>query len=647
MRFVSGILGGLFCLGLSAGADPTIEDYAAPREFSAADISEDGSRISLVHAIDGEEFLCVITVADRSEQCFANLRDLRPNYTYFLDDEHVLVLATQRTRVPHILGERYDESTPFLVNIETGDVERLVRRVSNLHPAQTGFGRIVAISPDRETVYIPAFNASSTPELDVFAIEVQRGRGRRVIRGGSDTTGWLVSPSGDPIARENYDSDDNVYTVEVPDGDDWRTIYSSDEELRTIYLRAVTQDRQHAVFVQTTADRTADGVYFMSLENGDITGPFHVSEGREIGQVISNDDGEFIGVEYTGISASYAMLDEDLNAAMERLVNGYGGANIKLIDLSADGTRVLAHVSGRQFSGNYIVYDLTTQSVAISLAQRGWIDGEAMASADSIEYQSRDGLTISAVVTTPRGTQPGNGDTLPMVVMPHGGPESHDTIGYDWMAQAIANEGYLVLQPNFRGSSGFGAEFTEAGRGEWGGAMQHDVTDGVELLIRAGWADPDRICIVGWSYGGYSALMSSVLNPEMYQCTASIAGVSDLYRMLSDVSLDRGDDSQAYRYWTDQYGRAGVDRDVLEPISPYYRADEIQAPVLLLHGDDDMIVPPTQSRRMEDALDDAGRQVRIRTFSGQNHSIMDEESRVEVLREVISFVDQHIGEAGP
>ncbi len=165
---------------------------------------------------------------------------------------------------------------------------------------------------------------------------------------------------------------------------------------------------------------------------------------------------------------------------------------------------------------------------------RPLIKSEDVGEVITIEYKASDGLTIPALVTWPAGTTEAERKNLPMIVMPHGGPEAYDAVGFDWLAQYFANEGYMVFQPNFRGSGGFGETFAAAGHGQWGRKMQSDITDGARALARMGWADPGRTCIVGWSYGGYAALAGGGATSDQYKCVVSVAGVSDLIAMLGE-----------------------------------------------------------------------------------------------------------------
>ena len=230
-----------------------------------------------------------------------------------------------------------------------------------------------------------------------------------------------------------------------------------------------------------------------------------------------------------------------------------------------------------------------------------------------------------------------------MIVMPHGGPESYDSVGFDWLAQSLANEGYLVLQPNFRGSGGFGASFAQAGYGEWGRKMQDDVTDGAKALITMGWADPNRTCIVGWSYGGYSALAGGALTPDLYKCVVAIAGVSDLKTMLGHEKRENGPDSRTYAYWQSVIGDPDKDAAAIEAVSPYRLAANFKAPVLLIHGTDDLVVPQRQSELMDEALRAANKPVTFLRIGKDDHSLVAPESRTRALNEVAAFLKTHIG----
>ncbi|MEL6827440.1 MAG: alpha/beta fold hydrolase, partial [Pseudomonadota bacterium] len=218
----------------------------------------------------------------------------------------------------------------------------------------------------------------------------------------------------------------------------------------------------------------------------------------------------------------------------------------------------------------------------------------------------------------------------------------YDRFDFDWMAQYFANRGYAVVQPNFRGSTGSGRAFEDAGRGEWGGKMQHDITDGVKALVSAKMIDPDRICIVGASYGGYAALAGAVFTPELYKCAIAIAPVSDLNKMLKDEKKDHGRDHWVISYWEDIMAEGDARRAKLKSISPVNFAENVQAPVLLLHGDDDTVVPISQSTAMRRALDRADKDVELIKLKGEDHWLSVADTRMQTLEAMDAFIAEHL-----
>ena len=216
-------------------------------------------------------------------------------------------------------------------------------------------------------------------------------------------------------------------------------------------------------------------------------------------------------------------------------------------------------------------------------------------------YDARDKYPLFGYLTIPAGAAEKN---LPLVVLPHGGPHRRDTPDFDWWSQFLASRGYAVLRPQFRGSTGLGTEHLLAGRGQWGLRMQDDVTDGVKALISQGIVDPKRVCIVGASYGGYAALAGAAFTPELYACAISVAGVSDLAEVIAYDEKMGGDESDSVYYERESIGSR--DDPKVGEKSPARHARDIRAPILLLHGTNDTVVPFAQSQMMANALAAAG-----------------------------------------
>jgi dipeptidyl aminopeptidase/acylaminoacyl peptidase len=254
-----------------------------------------------------------------------------------------------------------------------------------------------------------------------------------------------------------------------------------------------------------------------------------------------------------------------------------------------------------------------------------------------VTYAAADGLEIPGYLTLPSGREPRK---LALVVMPHGGPAARDTSEFDWWSQALADQGYAVLRPNYRGST-VTQQFLEAGYGQWGRKMQTDLSDGVRYLVKEGIVDAAKVCIVGASYGGYAALAGVTLDPDVYRCAVSVAGISDLSRMLRWESRGGLDARDVARYWDRFWGVSGGWDPVLNTISPIKHLDNVRVPILLIHGRDDTVVPFEQSQIMFDALKEKKKDVELVMLKKEDHWLSRGETRLQMLEATVAFLRAH------
>jgi dipeptidyl aminopeptidase/acylaminoacyl peptidase len=264
------------------------------------------------------------------------------------------------------------------------------------------------------------------------------------------------------------------------------------------------------------------------------------------------------------------------------------------------------------------------------------LDPDTLARPQAITYMARDGTPIRAYLTLPKGRE---AKDLPLIIHPHGGPFGiRDELRYDDQVQFLANRGYAVLQPNFRGSGGYGSDFYDLGDGEVGRGMQDDLDDAMDWAVREGLADPQRVCVVGGSYGGYAALWAVLRNPERYACAASWAGVTDWDRLLR---YDRGYlTREASRRW--QAKIEGDDREFdLRDVSPYRLARNLTRPVLLAHGTRDARVPFSQFEQMRDAADDASGLLTTLVIEDEGHSFTKAANEQQWYDALDAFLAQH------
>jgi len=336
----------------------------------------------------------------------------------------------------------------------------------------------------------------------------------------------------------------------------------------------------------------------------------------------------------------HVYFDPKLESLQRGLEKAFPGLSVHAVSSDLTRQTVIVATEGPKNPLTYYLLDRATHSAATIASSYPDLQPSDLGDMKPHPYKARDGLDIHAYLTLP----PGNADkNLPLVVMPHGGRDARDVLGFDWIGQFFANRGYAVFQPNYRGSSGYGHKFTEAGLQQWGLKMQDDITDGVKKLIADGTVDPKRVCIVGASYGGYAALAGATFTPDLYACAVSFAGISDLPKVLQSERVENGQGSQAMSFWLSRIGSQYADSEQLRATSPARHAEQVKCPILLMHGEGDTTVRIAQSELMYDALQSAHKDVQFVRFPGEDHYFTLASTRARFLGEVEKFLAAHIG----
>ena len=321
-----------------------------------------------------------------------------------------------------------------------------------------------------------------------------------------------------------------------------------------------------------------------------------------------------------------------LHRALSLKLPGY----VHFIDFSEDGSELLFSVSSDRDPGTYYLINTHDYKVTKLFAVAPWIDPSRMAERRSLRFKASDGMELEAILTMPNGVDP---TQLPMVLLPHGGPIGvQDDWFFDTDAQFLASRGYLVLQVNYRGSSGRGADFREAGYLQWGTRIQQDLIDGVKWAIAEKYADPNRICVYGASFGGYSAMMTVIRAPGLFKCAVGYAGIYDLAMMYKKGDIRERKAGRSYLHTV--IGRNDAE---LDANSPDKLADKIDVPVLLVHGEDDKRAPMAQAKAMRDALEAAHKPHEWLVKPGEGHGFYTEADNVEFYDRLQLFLAKYIG----
>ncbi|MEQ3746726.1 MAG: prolyl oligopeptidase family serine peptidase [Henriciella sp.] len=374
------------------------------------------------------------------------------------------------------------------------------------------------------------------------------------------------------------------------------------------------------------------GLHTISLIDGSISPVTY--EGKTLGNVATLNDpftNEIIGYGYTNDLPGEIYFAEPFAKVAKDAQNALKSDSVSLVSWTKDRTQFTLASFNAGMPIQYYIYDIETPSISYAGGEAPWLEETPLGKVESVTYTARDGLEIPAYMTYPPNSD-SNPGPYPLVMMPHGGPEARDTATYDWLAQSIAAEGYLVIQPNFRGSAGYGADFRNAGFGEFGGKMIEDVIDGAKWAANQGLGTP-QYCSMGWSYGGYSALMTGLKDKEHARCLISINGVTNAI----DVLKDYDNKSPIFAYWEQYLGDVfKLSKSDIRAISPDERASEYNQPILILHGREDTTVPLFQAQSLKNAINSNAAELVL--FRGDDHQLARSETRMAVIHESVEFL---------
>ena len=478
---------------------------------------------------------------------------------------------------------------------------------------------------------------------DVYRIQLEDGEKERIFENEANLAGYTADLDGELRLAHRQDEDGQQQILRIKDGElDEDPVYTCgiDESCNPMGFHP---DGERAWMTTNTGERDLTELVLLDPASGDTESVHKDPEGEVDfgGAEFHPETRELLATYYVGDRLRVYFHDEDFEADYERVREGIDAdGDIYFQSVTEDGRLQLVSVTSDTDPGATYVYDREDESVDLLYRPRPELPVEHLAEMEPVRYEARDGLEIPGYLTLPPGQA---AEDLPLVVVPHGGPWARDTWGYDAQAQFLANRGYAVFQPNFRGSDGFGKEFLAAGNEEWGtGAMQHDITDGVEYLIDQGIADPDRVGIMGGSYGGYATLAGLAFTPDVYAAGVSIVGPSNIITLLESIPPYWGPIRHTF------LERVGdpedeEDRERLKEQSPLFSAEEIKAPLMVIQGANDPRVVQHESDQIVEAMRDLDRPVEYLVAEDEGHGFVGNINRLAMFADVERFLAEHLG----
>jgi len=654
MRLAASLLGILVALSARAqeATPPPASAFASLPEMSLVRLSPNGQRIAWANDPGGTPVVVVFDLATGKD-----LKRLRPSNSRVRDldwvNDKTLIISVSRSLTADastVAEKRFEFFRYLALDVESQGGE--ARSLLMEHPDREGVtgAYIERLHPEKPgTIVMSTYRYSETArraeigsrisggrkdagwELSLFEVDIADGKGRVIESGTPYTDDWILDAAGRAVARSEWNPESRRYSILVKEGEGWRPAYSAEIDYE-FHLQGLSADGK-SLLARSPRGSDKFKIWSIPIAGGELSLLYEHPEFDVTSIAFDRFSGAPVGYRIGGPEPTIIWTDPKLDAIQKAVTKAFSGKDTQVFDRSADYKRIVASVESASSPPVYYLIDFAKGAADIIGEAYPALADAVLGTLDATSYKAPDGYEIPAYLTMPPGREPKG---LPLVVFPHGGPYARDDIGFDWWAQFLATRGYVVLQPQFRGSWGFGAELFRAGHKQWGRGMQDDISAGVRDLVEKGVVDPKRVCIVGASYGGYAALAGASFTPDLYACAVSVNGIADIPQMAGFIRERSGDDSDSYHSWTDLIGQPS-EKDVIA-FSPSRAIETIRAPILLIHGTSDTVVPLSQSRNFAQLLKQHGKHYELIELPGEDHWLSTSQSRQTLLQALETFL---------
>jgi len=470
----------------------------------------------------------------------------------------------------------------------------------------------------------------------VFDVDTRTGRGTPVERGTQFTRDWVVDNDGRVVARSEWDGPKKLFRILAKAGLGWKELYHREDGTK-LELAGLLPG-EGAIVALGANGGLHQAVWALPIDGSPMTVLFQDADADFDRAVRDYTTGELVGAHLAGAKNEIHWFSAADTQRSESLHRSFPNREIMYRGSTSNRQQTLIGVETHASPLLYYIIDFAARKADIAGEEYPGLANAALGIVRVLTYKARDGTSIPAYLTVPAGS---TGKGLPLVVVPHSDPEDQDRPEFDWFAQFLASRGYAVLQPQFRGTIGYGEAFRLAGYRQWGGLRQDDVTDGVKAMVADGAADARRIAIVGQGYGGYAALAGAAFTPDLYKCAVSVNGISDLPALLGEAQHYEIDKEYDYVAKLRESIGSIEDPQLIEK-SPIHAVNAIHVPILLLHGTSDSDVTIPQSERMAHELQSAGKIVKFVKLEGEDHWMSRSEDRIRILKEIDAFLHDNL-----
>ncbi|HEX5057370.1 MAG TPA: prolyl oligopeptidase family serine peptidase [Gammaproteobacteria bacterium] len=642
---------GLFCGSIKA-APPPVEDFAKPLEYYDAVLSPNGDYIAVERAADlGKTLVAILQTKDlKLLSHIPATSSASPINPRWISNERYVVEFTKELKS---YEAEFANGELLAINADGSGERKIIHHASDMTLGSStklnnlnGLGWVVNTLPGDDKKVIIEFigfgSSMSGERVKLYELHTVTGQAKLLAEAPSYDASFTLSPDGRPLftfGRDKSVEDKNIYVAHRYRDGKWEPL--APPALGAEYVEVIAgSENPDEVYIEARFLNKTNRLYRYNLETGKSQAVFaHPKvdpESYDIDErtnrliAVHFEDGGVPNLQIVDLTHLYAKW-------YPALFQVFAGKKVVITSVTDDGSLLIVHVSGADEPGQFHLFDTKTKKLKYLFNAASWIKPEALSKVEAFTMKARDGLELSGYLTLPRE---GKGPH-PLVVMPHGGPHDvRDRWTYNSEVQFLASRGYAVLQVNFRGSSGHGLGFEVAGYRKWGAEIQYDIIDATHWAAARQDIDDKRICIMGASFGGYSALMSSILEPDLYKCAIGEAGVYDLNLMWSKTDFMRARSQSGENYLQVVIG---ADKAVLDKFSPVYRVAELKTPVFLAHGEDDRRADIENFNEMVKVLKARNHPYETLLFDRERHGFANEKNEAEFLRRAEAFLDKYIG----
>ena len=633
----------------ASAATPSVEDFVKHPSFSSAKISPTGEYLALTVDQGEQDILTVMRTSDLKIIKVNQLPDQKSiGSFYWVSPDRLMFNAVKKMggyAQPFSTGEWYavnadgSQARP-LIYYGTRDATQRGKTVGNER-----FSLLDTLRDDDQNVIMQVTSPRSSEGVGTEVVRMDTVSGRRTSLGRAPKENCSIALDAEKLPRFAVCSSSKNEEGEF---DERTELYRRDDKGWTL-VNASKSDGKHLSVITTTANGTvyaeqSDGKAPAAIGTLDTaTGTFKPLFQNPVAEVSdyiwSTDETTLIGAVTEAGAPAVKLIDETHPDAeiYASLASAFEGQLVDFSSQTRDGKKIVISVRSDSNPGELYLYDRDTGKARFLMSSRPQLDKTQMATVKPFKFIARDGKDIHGYLTLPHGL---DGKNLPMIVNPHGGPIGpRDNWGFNGETQLLASRGYAVLQVNYRGSGGYGKAFQDAGHQQWGQGIQNDIIDATQWAIKNGYADKERICIYGGSFGGYSSLMAPIRAPDLFKCTFGYVGVYDIDMMFKKGDIPESESGQRFLRRTH-----GTDSKTWAENSPARRAAEVKIPVYLAAGARDVRTPPEQTELMNKALIAAGNPPEGMIIqSGEMHGFYNVENRVNLYTEMLKFFGRHIG----